>query len=166
MKTTIAKKIYSFIIMMVFSVAFVNAQCFQCPTCSPGKVWGCHWKNDCTKTCKCVNIGSNWINSNPGCAVITRLENQAAGNGQFAAIIYPNPLSNAANISFVVDETQNISLRIFDMNGRLVKVIAEEVFEAGEHQVEWNAKDVESGIYFLRMETGDAVQTEKISVIK
>jgi len=164
-KTTITKKLFAFIVMM-FSVAFVNAQCFMCPTCPPGKVWGCHWKNDCSRTCKCVNIGSNWINGNPGCATIFRMENQGTNEGQFGLTIYPNPFSTSANIFFALDEAQNVSLKVFDMNGRLVTILADASFEEGDNEIVWNAAEVNAGIYFLRMETASYSENRKLVVVK
>jgi flagellar hook assembly protein FlgD len=55
------------------------------------------------------------------------------------------------------------------MNGRLIKVLADAQMQAGTHQLVWNAKDekgnaVVAGIYLLKMQTGNYVETKKISV--
>ena len=84
---------------------------------------------------------------------------------------YPNPVSQSAIISFQSGVTQNISLQIFDTQGRLIRTLAYEVMSEGTHSLTWNARDesgnaVSGGIYFLRMETESEVKTIQLSVIK
>ena len=62
-------------------------------------------------------------------------------------------------------------IQVFDMNGRLVKTVANTQIQPGAHQLTWNAKDekenaVNAGIYFLKMKTGSYVETKKIVVEK
>ncbi len=57
------------------------------------------------------------------------------------------------------------------MTGRLVKVLADVQMQEGAHQLVWNAKDekvseVVNGIYFLKMQAANYVETEKLSVMK
>ena len=79
----------------------------------------------------------------------------------------PNPLSNSATILFTLSESHRVSFKIYDMNGRLVKTLADKNFEAGEHKIEWNAgATVSQGIYFLKMQSETFVETEKIIVRK
>jgi len=84
---------------------------------------------------------------------------------------YPNPVSSSTTISFSVPQSQKVSIQIFDMNGRLVKTLANEQMQAGAHQLKWNAKDekgntVNAGIYFLRMNADNHTETKKISVVR
>jgi hypothetical protein len=80
--------------------------------------------------------------------------------------ISPNPLSNYTTISFSLSQSQNVSLNIFDMNGRLIKTLSDNVFEEGEHQIEFNAEKLNAGIYFLKMQAGEFLKTEKLIVTK
>jgi len=57
------------------------------------------------------------------------------------------------------------------MNGRLVKTLANTELQKGAHQLAWNAKDekgnaVNAGIYFFKIQSGDYVETRKLSVVK
>ncbi|WP_456409026.1 T9SS type A sorting domain-containing protein [Caldithrix abyssi] len=69
---------------------------------------------------------------------------------------YPNPFNPKTTIKFQLPEQQRISVLIYDINGNLIKrLIDNEVFNPGEHQVEWDALDdnhqpVSSGTYFYR----------------
>ncbi|HLG34158.1 MAG TPA: T9SS type A sorting domain-containing protein, partial [Bacteroidia bacterium] len=53
--------------------------------------------------------------------------------------IFPNPVTNTTTISFSLPQTGNVSVKIFDGNGRLVKTLANSEFAKGNHYVEWNA---------------------------
>ena len=80
--------------------------------------------------------------------------------------ISPNPIANSTSISFSLNQSENISLNIFDINGRLVETLADKIFEAGEHQTLFNAENFNSGIYFLKMQAGEFSRTEKLIIVK
>jgi hypothetical protein len=80
--------------------------------------------------------------------------------------IYPNPSSGSATISFILSQSQKVSLKIFDMNERLVSTLADKMFEEGENQIAWQADEVNAGIYFLQFQSAENVQTEKLIVAK
>ena len=85
--------------------------------------------------------------------------------------IAPNPFSNSTTISFPLTRSEKVSVRIFDMNGRLIKTLVDAQMQAGAHQITWNAKDengnaVNAGIYFLKVQTGDYLETKKLVVEK
>ncbi|MEO8086805.1 MAG: T9SS type A sorting domain-containing protein [Bacteroidota bacterium] len=89
--------------------------------------------------------------------------------------IFPNPFSPDASesttISFTFSKTQNVSIKIFDITGRLVNILADEEMQEGNHRLEWNARDekgnaVGTGIYFLRVESENYSETKKISLMK
>jgi len=60
----------------------------------------------------------------------------------------------------------NVSMKIFDVNGRLVSTLMNKVFEAGENEIKWNIADMNAGVYFLQMQTEENFQTEKLIVTK
>jgi hypothetical protein len=84
---------------------------------------------------------------------------------------YPNPFSSATSISFSLAQSAKVSLKVFDLNGRLIKTLANKEMVAGSHEIKWNvnavnSKSISSGIYLLRIEVGDFNDTKKIFVIK
>ena len=81
-----------------------------------------------------------------------------------AITVFPNPLSSETAISFTLIQSENVSLKIFDVNGRLIKIITDAVFEEGKHTVAWSAGKVKAGIYFLQMQSEEFVKTEKLIV--
>ncbi|MEO5675777.1 MAG: T9SS type A sorting domain-containing protein [Chitinophagales bacterium] len=79
---------------------------------------------------------------------------------------YPNPFSEFTTISFSLSQSQNVSLKIYDVTGRLVTTLADVSMTEGVHQVQWYANDDRSGIYFLKMETANESKTIRLSVMK
>ena len=85
--------------------------------------------------------------------------------------VAPNPFSNTTTISFTIPQSQKVSISIFDMTGRLVKILANEEMQQGNHEIKWNGNDekgnrVPTGIYFLRINAGSDLETKKLSIIK
>lgn len=69
---------------------------------------------------------------------------------------YPNPFNPATKIVFELPHRQHISLKIFDVQGRLMKTLVDAQFGAGVHNISWDGADewgnrLPSGIYFYRL---------------
>ena len=80
---------------------------------------------------------------------------------------YPNPFNPVTTIRFDVAETQHAtSLQIFDITGRMVETLVNEKLEPGQHQIQWNASQHSSGVYFLRMNAVSFTKTQKMILLK
>ena len=85
--------------------------------------------------------------------------------------VAPNPFSTSTTISFSIRQAQRVSVQIFDNNGVLIKVLADEEMQAGAHQLVWNARDLngnaaQAGIYLLKVQAGNYTETRKLVVVK
>ena len=80
--------------------------------------------------------------------------------------IYPNPVSDVAIISFMLETSGSVSVQVFDLSGRLITTIANGLFPAGHYQMEWDASNVIEGLYIIRMSAGEYLLTEKILVAR
>jgi hypothetical protein len=84
----------------------------------------------------------------------------------------PNPFNPRTEIKFSLPREQHLKLRIYDVEGRLVKTLVDERRIAGVHRVIWNGTDatgarVSSGLYFYRLITDDGqVRTRKMMLLK
>ena len=84
----------------------------------------------------------------------------------------PNPFNPMTTISFDLARDSHVSLKIYDVAGRLVRGLANEKMVAGfGKQVVWNGLDnsgnrVSSGVYFYRLVAGDITATKKMVVMK
>jgi hypothetical protein len=85
---------------------------------------------------------------------------------------YPNPFNPVTEIRFSLANPTSVSLRVFDLRGRMVKeLFANEALSAGDHRVTWNGTDnnnqpVGSGIYFYEMRGGKYTSTKKMILLK
>jgi len=78
--------------------------------------------------------------------------------------VYPNPVSGAATISFSLAGTQRVSLKIVDLNGRLITTLADQFFDEGDNEIMWNTNEVNAGIYLLQFQSAALSVIEKIVV--
>jgi len=83
----------------------------------------------------------------------------------------PNPVTDVARIGYSLSSPRNVSLKVYDITGRLVKTLVDERVEAGEHFVEWNLRDdssgeVAAGVYFYRLEAESFQNTQKLIVVR
>ncbi len=84
----------------------------------------------------------------------------------------PNPFNPHTTIAFDLPGQTTVSLRVFDVSGRLVKVLLkEELFAEGRHEAIWNGRDdsgsqAASGTYFYNLEAGGFSETKRMTVLK
>ena len=80
---------------------------------------------------------------------------------------YPNPFNPTTTINFSLPQEAAIRLTVFDAIGRRVAVLTDQVYQAGVHELVWDASAHASGIYFYRMEAGGKlIHTQKMTLIK
>jgi hypothetical protein len=79
---------------------------------------------------------------------------------------YPNPFNPATVISYQLPIDGLVSLKVYDMLGNEVATLVNEIKIAGEHQVEFNAGALASGIYFYRLQAGSFVETKRMMLMK
>ncbi|MBO6525146.1 MAG: DUF1501 domain-containing protein [Balneolaceae bacterium] len=79
---------------------------------------------------------------------------------------YPNPFNPSTNISFVLPASGLVSLKIYDVKGRLIQTLTERTMSVGEHTVTFDASDLPSGVYLYQLETPSGSQTRKMTLIK
>ena len=79
---------------------------------------------------------------------------------------YPNPYNHSTKISYQVPFMNNVEITVFNSLGQQVATIVNEVKEIGYYQIEWNASNLSSGIYFYKMRAGDFVSINKMILLK
>jgi hypothetical protein len=79
---------------------------------------------------------------------------------------YPNPFNFRTMIQYQIPNTGYISLKFYDLSGRLVETLVDEKQEPGVYQFEWEGKDQASGVYFYRLSTDNNVLTRKMILLK
>jgi hypothetical protein len=84
---------------------------------------------------------------------------------------FPNPFNPTATIRFEIARPAHVRLNVYDIRGRLVKTLVDELRQANSYQVVWDGTNnsggaVASGVYFYRMTAGSFVQTHKMMLLK
>ncbi len=79
---------------------------------------------------------------------------------------YPNPFNPKTSIFFAVHDESPVKVDVFDVSGRRVTTLADDVFGEGEHSVEWDASGLSSGVYFYRVETPEFTETRRMVLLK
>ncbi|MCP4549935.1 MAG: S8 family serine peptidase [bacterium] len=84
---------------------------------------------------------------------------------------FPNPFNPTTTIGYSLNATGPISLRIFDINGRLVRELVNDMQTAGDHTAVWNGRDdsghaLPSGLYFARLVHARGTESRKLMLLK
>lgn len=79
---------------------------------------------------------------------------------------YPNPFNPTTKIGFSVPKSDYVDLRVYDILGREVKTLLSQQLNAGEYEVEFDAKNFASGMYYYRLQSGDNVSVKKMTLVK
>jgi hypothetical protein len=112
-----------------------------------------------------ANIGIAWIDTTTGFdeifyrkialptpPTVGVKENIRLNPNQFALNQnFPNPFNPTTVISYQLPEANHVTLKVFDMLGREVAVLVDGIKSAGQHNLEYNASELQSGIYFYRL---------------
>jgi Leucine-rich repeat (LRR) protein len=79
---------------------------------------------------------------------------------------YPNPFNPTTTIRFSVKTRGNVSLQVIDITGRLVETLVNSKLVGGEHEIKWNAGEYPSGVYYIKLESGNTSEIKKVLLLK
>jgi hypothetical protein len=79
---------------------------------------------------------------------------------------YPNPFNPSTTISFDLPSRSYVTLKMFDILGREVSTIVSEELQAGNYARQWNAANMDSGVFFYRLQAGTYTETRKLLLLK
>ncbi len=79
---------------------------------------------------------------------------------------YPNPFNPSTTIKYSLPADGIVSIKIYDITGREVRTLVNEVKTAGNYLVEFNAGSFASGVYFYRIQAGKFVETKRMVFVK
>jgi hypothetical protein len=79
---------------------------------------------------------------------------------------YPNPFNPVTVISFDVPKNSNVSVNVYDINGKFVGTVINEDLKAGSYQYAYDASKLASGVYFYKLTAGSFVDTKKMILVK
>jgi len=92
-----------------------------------------------------------------------KLENSSAAKVN----VFPNPLADKANIVYNLEKQDNVTILLFNASGKQLNTIMEnQTQQAGQHQIELNANDLATGIYYLQLQSKEINTIQKLVISK
>jgi predicted CXXCH cytochrome family protein len=79
---------------------------------------------------------------------------------------YPNPFNPSTTITFAIPQSGIVRLAVFDASGREVSLLVNGSYQAGNYQVNWNAANLPSGVYYYRLTSGSFSSVKKMVLAK
>ena len=79
---------------------------------------------------------------------------------------YPNPFNPSTTIIFNIKKSSDVKLIVYDIQGKEIAELVNEKLNAGSYEVEWNASDYPSGVYFYKMFANDFNEIKKMVLLK
>jgi hypothetical protein len=80
---------------------------------------------------------------------------------------FPNPFTESTNFRYRVRSASQVTIRIYDLGGRLIKTLVDENQKPGEYTVNWKSGEVAKGVYTAKVTIGDSEQmVQSIKLIK
>lgn len=79
---------------------------------------------------------------------------------------YPNPFNPATKINFSIPFSSQVSLKIFNNAGQEVATLVNENLSASSYEINWDASDFNSGVYYYKIQAGNYNETKKMLLIK
>ena len=79
---------------------------------------------------------------------------------------YPNPFNPSTTIEFILPEKSKMTLGVYDVLGRTIEVLINDVMDAGGHRINWKPQNLPSGLYIYRLEADGYVESKKLLYVK
>jgi hypothetical protein len=79
---------------------------------------------------------------------------------------YPNPFNPNTTIKYAISNPQLVTLKIYDVLGKDVTTLVNQMQSGGDYEVEFNAEELGSGVYYYQLKAGEFVSTKKMILIK
>ncbi|MBI5326388.1 MAG: T9SS type A sorting domain-containing protein [Ignavibacteriae bacterium] len=102
---------------------------------------------------------------------ITGVEGNEGSQNNFESINYPNPFQYATNIEYTLPKSGNITIKIYDSQGQLVRELFSGSNDGGKHSTIWDGmtdagSEAPSGVYLYRIQFESEIISGKMVVIK
>ena len=79
---------------------------------------------------------------------------------------YPNPFNPVATLTMTIPEPAKVLVQVYNIKGEVVSILANGFMDANIYTFTWDASNLTSGIYFVKAEVGEFVETRKLTLIK
>ena len=112
-------------------------------------------------------VGSLWlVKTEPDPVSVPHIVDPSFPSAITLLPIFPNPFNSRTIIRFDLSSHSVLKITAYDLFGREIAILSERSYSSGQHSVVWNANNVPTGEYLLRLEAGENVQAGKIVLLK
>jgi hypothetical protein len=133
-------------------------------------VWTVPYVNSDSCKIKVITYGPGWqYDESDGVFSITSTgieEHKILGIKQLSLKISPDIFRNQTTVNFSMPFTQRVSLKLYNIAGKLIKVLCNEEIGQGIYKISLNSKDLSSGVYFLTLQTTSKKIIERLVIVK
>lgn len=98
--------------------------------------------------------------------ILTDVKDEQIPNNLYMISAYPNPFNPTTKVRFNITEETKVKLGLYDVLGNEIMVLLDDQMERGTHELTLDAKGLSSGVYFLRISSGNFTKAIKVSLIK
>ncbi len=115
-----------------------------------------------------AEITATWDQNLTGCGIVLgNLNNKNTVPGLYSlSQNYPNPFNPVTKISFGLPKAGNIKMVVYDILGKEVAVLADGYRTAGIHDIDFNASNLSSGVYFYKLTAGEFTDIKRMVLVK
>jgi hypothetical protein len=116
-----------------------------------------------------IVAGRAWTDHHLKSSIITSVESRRGESvpGEFAVMQnYPNPFNSSTAISFVIPRETKLTVRVYDLLGRLNETLFDNRVDQGSHSIVWNAADKTSGVYVCVFQTENSRKSIKLVLLR
>ncbi len=101
-------------------------------------------------------------------SLVTSVDDQTSQPTQFSLNQnFPNPFNPSTNISFTLSQRAEVSLKVYNVIGQSVAVLIErQILEAGARTIQFNATALPTGVYYYKLEAGNAVAVKRMTLVR
>ena len=129
------------------------------------------WAYSVNNNSGCSMSGGNTYTTRPNTCFVfsvpTGLNNNSEKPDKFSlSQNYPNPFNPVTKINYSIPKQGFVTLKVYDLIGREVRTLVNEVKASGSYSVDFNASELSSGVYFYKIQAGDFTETKKMMLIK
>ncbi len=93
------------------------------------------------------------------------IDNPAAPN-DLSLQVYPNPFNPSTALTYQLARQEHVTLTVYDVLGKKIVLLVNEVQQPGTHSINWNAKNLPSGVYFARLVSESQQSTIKMMLVQ
>ena len=79
---------------------------------------------------------------------------------------YPNLFNPSTNISYGIVERSHVTIRVYNMLGKLITTLVDDIKSAGSYNIQFYASNLPTGIYVLRLKAGNYMGRQKMMLVK